>query len=112
MKEVFKRIIGKLEAEKFCYFLTFANTGDKSFDVAYEKVEEVIDKAIDIVKQEEADIPIIHGKEELKEHDKIVYNQAIDDFAKEAKKMADKWWRSGCIYMPNIVEIADELKKV
>lgn len=112
MQKVFEKIIEKLEAEKFCYFLTIANTGDKSFDVAYEKVGEVIDKAIEIVKQEEADIPIIHGKEELKEHDKIIYNQAIDDFAEKAKEMANTWWRNSCIYMPEIDQIAEKLKKV
>lgn len=63
-------------------------------------------------RQEEADIPIIHGKEELKEHDKIIYNQAIDDFAKDAKKMADRWWGNCCIYVPEINEIAENLKKV
>ena len=63
-------------------------------------------------RQEEEDIPIIHGKEELKEHDKIIYNHAIDDFAKDAKKMADRWWRNSCIYVPDIKEIAENLKKV
>ena len=63
-------------------------------------------------RQEEADIPIIHGKEELKEHDNIIYNQAIDDFAKDAKKMADRWWGNCCINVPDINEIAENLKKV
>ena len=63
-------------------------------------------------RQEEADIQILHGKEELKEHDKIVYNQAIEDFAKDAKKMADRWFGNSCIYVPDINEIAENLKKV
>lgn len=103
MQEVVENIIGKLEAERFCYFLTIANTGDKSFDVAYEKVGEVIDKAIEIVKHE--------AERKEQESFNAVYNQAIDDFAKMAKKMADKWWRNSCIYMPEIEQIAEQLKK-
>lgn len=55
MQEVFEKIVEKLNKERFCYFLTIANTGDKSLDVAYEKVGEAIDKAIEIVKQEAAE---------------------------------------------------------
>lgn len=51
MQEVFKNIIENLNEERACYFLTIANTGDKSLDVAYEKVSKALDKAIKIVKQ-------------------------------------------------------------
>ena len=52
MNEVFEKIIEKIEKERAIYFLTIANTGDKSLDVAYEKVGQAIDKSIEIVKQE------------------------------------------------------------
>ena len=52
MQEVFEKIIDAIEKERVCYFLTIANTGDKSLDVAYEKVGEAIEKTIEIVKQE------------------------------------------------------------
>ena len=32
------------------YVLTIANTGDEKLDLAYEKVENALDKAIEIVK--------------------------------------------------------------
>lgn len=51
MQEVFEKIIEKLNEEMVCYFLTIANTVDKSLDVAYEKVGKAIDKAIEIVKR-------------------------------------------------------------
>lgn len=40
------------------YFLTIANTGDKSLDIAYEKVGNALDEAIEIVKRG----GISHGK--------------------------------------------------
>ena len=46
-----EKVVEKLEKERLIYFLSIANTGDKSFDVAYEKVGQTIDKAIEIVKQ-------------------------------------------------------------
>lgn len=52
MQEAFEKIIEKLEEEKMFYFLTIANTGDEKLDYAYEKVGNVLDKAIEIVKQE------------------------------------------------------------
>lgn len=55
MKSVFEKIVEKLESERGRYFLTIANTGEKSLDVAYEKVGEAIDKVIEIVKQEAAE---------------------------------------------------------
>jgi hypothetical protein len=33
------------------YFMTIANTGDKTLDVAYEKVCKALDNAIEIVKK-------------------------------------------------------------
>ena len=53
MKKVFEKIIEKLEEEKMSYFLTIANTGDEKLDCAYEQVGDALDKAIEIVKQEE-----------------------------------------------------------
>ena len=52
MQAAFEKIIEKLEEEKMFYFLTIANTGDEKLDYAYEKVGNVLDKAIEIVKQE------------------------------------------------------------
>ena len=46
-----EKVVEKLEKERLIYFLSIANTGDKSLDVAYEKVGQTIDKAIEIVKQ-------------------------------------------------------------
>lgn len=51
MKEVFEKVINEIEKARAIYFLTIANTGDRSLDVAYEKVGQAIDKAIKIVKQ-------------------------------------------------------------
>ena len=51
MNKEFEKIIEKLNEERAYYFLTIANTGDKSLDVAYEKVSKALDKAIKIVKQ-------------------------------------------------------------
>lgn len=52
MNKVFEKIIENLNEERACYFLTIANTRDKSLDVAYEKVNKALNKAIEIVKQE------------------------------------------------------------
>ena len=43
-------IVQKIEQLRVQYFLTIANTGDKALDVAYEKVYQALDKAIEIVK--------------------------------------------------------------
>ena len=43
-------VITELSALKTMYFLTIANTGDEKLDLAYEKVENALDKAIEIVK--------------------------------------------------------------
>lgn len=45
------QIIEEIEKEKAIYFLTIANTGDKSLDIAYEKVGNALDKAVEIVKR-------------------------------------------------------------
>lgn len=52
MQAAFEKIVEKLEEEKMFYFLTIANTGDEKLDYAYEKVGNVLDKAIEIIKQE------------------------------------------------------------
>lgn len=44
-------IIEEIEKERAIYFLTIANTGDKSLDIAYEKVGNALDKAVEIVKR-------------------------------------------------------------
>lgn len=43
-------VITELSALKTMYFLTIANTGDEKLDLAYEKVGNALDKAIEIVK--------------------------------------------------------------
>ena len=45
------RIVEEIKKEKMVYFLTIANTGDKTLDVAYEKVGNALDEAIEIVKR-------------------------------------------------------------
>lgn len=52
------RIVEEIKKEKMVYFLTIANTGDKSLDIAYEKVGNALDEAIEIVKRG----GISHGK--------------------------------------------------
>ena len=52
MNKAFEKILERLEEEKMSYFLTIANTGDEKLDYAYEQVGDVLDKAIEIVKQE------------------------------------------------------------
>lgn len=52
------RIVEEIKKEKMTYFLTIANTGDKTLDVAYEKVGNALDEAIEIVKRG----GISHGK--------------------------------------------------
>ena len=53
MQEVFSKIIEELEEKRRRYFLTIANTEDEKLDCAYEYVGDALDKAIEIVKQEE-----------------------------------------------------------
>lgn len=52
------RIVEEIKKEKMVYFLTIANTGDKVLDVAYDKVGNALDEAIEIVKRG----GISHGK--------------------------------------------------
>lgn len=44
------KIVKQIEQLRIQYFLTIANTGDKTLDVAYEKVYQALDEAIEIVK--------------------------------------------------------------
>ena len=44
------KVVEQIEQLKMRYFLTIANTGDKKLDVAYEKVGNALDRAIEIVK--------------------------------------------------------------
>ena len=43
-------IVREIEQLRVQYFITIAGTGDKALDVAYEKVYQALDKAIEIVK--------------------------------------------------------------
>ena len=45
------KVVKELEELKMRYVLTLANTGDEKSDFAYENVGNVLDKAIEIVKQ-------------------------------------------------------------
>lgn len=45
------RVVKEIEQEKLRYFLTLANTGDKSLDIVYENVGNALDSAIDIVRK-------------------------------------------------------------
>ena len=47
-----EKVVEELEELKMRYFLTIANTGDEKSDFAYENVRNVLDKAIEIVKQD------------------------------------------------------------
>ena len=44
------KIVKQIEQLRMQYFLTIANAGDKALDVAYEKVYQALDEAIEIVK--------------------------------------------------------------
>lgn len=44
------KVVEQMEQLKMRYFLTIANTGDKKLDVAYEKVGNALDRAVEIVK--------------------------------------------------------------
>ena len=46
-----EKVVAELEEERMRYFLTIANTGDASLDIAYKEVSGAIEKAIDIVKK-------------------------------------------------------------
>lgn len=44
------KVVKQLKDLKAMYWVSIANTGDKKLDVAYEKVGNALDKAIEIVK--------------------------------------------------------------
>mgnify|MGYP004455735517 CR=1 FL=1 len=44
------KVIQEIEQLRRQYFLTIANTNNKALDIAYEKVYQALDKAIEIVK--------------------------------------------------------------
>lgn len=44
------KVVQEIEQLRVQYFLTIAGTGDKELDVAYEKVYQALDAAIEIVK--------------------------------------------------------------
>ena len=44
-------VFQEIEQLRMQYFMTIANTGDKTLDVAYEKVCKALDNAIEIVKK-------------------------------------------------------------
>lgn len=44
-------VIQQIEQLRMSYFLTIANTGDRTLNVAYEKVYQALDKSIEIVKR-------------------------------------------------------------
>lgn len=46
-----ERIVEQLEKQKITAFLTIANTGDKSLDLAYKKVGDCLDDAIAMVRR-------------------------------------------------------------
>lgn len=45
------KVIEQLKALKMRYYLTIANTGDEKLDIAYENVGNVLDRAVEIVKE-------------------------------------------------------------
>lgn len=56
-----------------------------------------------------SDIPIIHGRAELKLHDKAIRNKAIDDFVRFASDMPTVE-EDGTIRPMRLEEIAEKLK--
>ena len=45
------KVVEQLKNLKAMYWVSIANTGDKKLDVAYEKVGNALDRAIEIVKE-------------------------------------------------------------
>lgn len=45
------KVVERIEQLRMQYFMTIANTGNKTLDVAYEKVCKALDNAIEIVKR-------------------------------------------------------------
>lgn len=46
------KVVKQLKDLKAMYWVSIANTGDEKLDVAYEKVGNALDRAIEIVKEE------------------------------------------------------------
>ena len=57
-------VVMELQALKTMYFLTIANTGDKTLDMVYEKVGSVIDKAIETAKKRIVSDDVCEWKED------------------------------------------------
>ena len=49
------KVVKQLKDLKAIYWVSIANTGDKKLDVAYEKVGNALDRAIEIVKENGAE---------------------------------------------------------
>lgn len=49
------KVVERIEQLRVQYFITTANTGVKALDVAYEKVYQALEKAMEIVKRGGAD---------------------------------------------------------
>ena len=49
------KVVKRLKNLKAMYWLLIANTGDQKLDVAYEKVGNALDRAIEIVKENGAE---------------------------------------------------------
>lgn len=49
------KVVKQLKDLKAMYWVSIANTGDEKLDVAYEKVGNVLDRAIEIVKENGAE---------------------------------------------------------
>lgn len=55
--------------------------------------------------------PIPRNLEELKEHDKQIRDEVIDEFANKMEKLVIKWFDSGVINLADINKIAEQLKE-
>lgn len=49
------KVVKQLKDLKAMYWVSIANTGDEKLDVAYEKVGNALDRAIEIVKENRAE---------------------------------------------------------
>lgn len=74
----------------------------KGYDANVEYLERIYGA------EEVTDIPIIHGKEELKEHDTMIYNKAIDHFVNECIRYEHLTFEQE--HIERIQEIAKQLK--
>lgn len=118
---VFELIKEKLKELNTIYYLTIANTGDTTLDLAYRKVEGALEKAkiiVDEVAQEynknkHTDEYIkgynqgtIDRADEIQKAREYGYNKGIDEFA-ERLKIKDKYLT---VTTRIIDEIAEQLK--